>query len=462
MESATTRNNTFNFKVCRNATDYLATWELTKSRLQVESNRLQTEEVPPTLEGLLRPLDRLRGELLQCQKQATNWQAIHPDLAVREASMQVGKDVSIMQQDLLLSPWVWDRLQMIDEALLPAAADRYYLDTMQSEYKRNGAALDSADRETLKQIKLEIVGELQEFKKGINEDKRVIHVPVKKLDGIPSDYLAKRPADESGNIKISTSYEDVFPIVSFCKDPAVRKEVHDEWRSMGHPHNEHHLRRILELRSQQAKLLGYPSFAHYSLEDGILSTPEAVASFITEISDKLKPLAEQELAAFAKIEGYTWQDNGFMDLYYTKEVLSRAALKGFDTSQAEPYLLSGKVQAAAFWLFNIMFHFEFEQRIDIETWHPSVKVFDVYEGNRLTGRLYMDVGDLVFASYVEERTDRTRHAALSKGVQAERLLRQDSKLRRIWRTTARSYPRDWYSFARRGIDDLQAGGNVYS
>jgi peptidyl-dipeptidase Dcp len=139
---------------------------------------------------------------------------------------------------------------------------------------------------------------------------------------------------------------------------------------------------ILALREESAKLLGYPTYAAYRLEDSMARTPQAVRDLLERVwrpalahtladRDALQELVTEEGGNFA-LAPWDWR-------YYAEKLRQRRA--DFDDAAIKPYLALENMIAAAFDCATRLFGVTFSERKDIPVWHPDVRVWEVKDAN---------------------------------------------------------------------------------
>jgi peptidyl-dipeptidase Dcp len=135
---------------------------------------------------------------------------------------------------------------------------------------------------------------------------------------------------------------------------------------------------IMALRTEQARLLGYPDFATYRLDDSMAKTPDAVEDLLLAVWEPAKRRAEEEraaLQALARAEGMNAPVEPWDWRYYAEKV--RQARYALDEAAIKPYFALEKVAAAAFETAGRLFGLGFTERPDVPVYHPDVKVYEV-------------------------------------------------------------------------------------
>jgi peptidyl-dipeptidase Dcp len=141
------------------------------------------------------------------------------------------------------------------------------------------------------------------------------------------------------------------------------------------------IRRLSALRARQAQLLGFDSYASWSIADQMAKTPEAALTFMRGIVPAARGRAEQELADIQKViddeqGGFTAQAWDW-SLYAERVRLGKYAL---DESQIKPYFaLNTVLQDGVFWAASQLFGISFVERFDIPAYHPDVRVWEIFD-----------------------------------------------------------------------------------
>ncbi|MBA2249617.1 MAG: peptidyl-dipeptidase Dcp [Chitinophagaceae bacterium] len=148
-----------------------------------------------------------------------------------------------------------------------------------------------------------------------------------------------------------------------------------------------------KIRAEQAKLMGFPSYAAWKLQDQMAKTPEAVQQFF----DRLVPAATAKAKTeAADIQALIDKQNGGFKLqpwdwnYYSEQV--RKEKYDLDDSQIKPYFeLNNVLENGVFYAANQLYGLTFTERHDLPVWQPDVRVFEVHDkDNSIIGLFYCD------------------------------------------------------------------------
>ncbi|KAJ9114942.1 hypothetical protein QFC20_001316 [Naganishia adeliensis] len=265
-------------------------WGKAKTQARKRLSSLERYSYVPDLD-FLHLLDDLTGFIRNQSTAAGFWSQYHPEEEMKAAGEYVRSAALHLLLEVTSSSDIARLLEKVDAAGLDDKSQRY-LKFAQREARRSGAYLGESKREQYKAIcdKLEHL----KTKFVIVDEEPNIWVPPGLLDVIPSDYCETHKVDPAmGKVKISVKPSDYLTFVEYCDDDEAVKQLY-ELRENMMPENEQVLKSVLELRGQQAEMLGYPSFADYAMEVGMMTSPQAVRDFLEEANDRARADAERE------------------------------------------------------------------------------------------------------------------------------------------------------------------------
>jgi peptidyl-dipeptidase Dcp len=206
-------------------------------------------------------------------------------------------------------------------------------------------------------------------------------------DGLSDTFIAaaKAAASERGMegkaiVTLSRSFVEPFLKSSTRRD--LREKVYKAFVARGDNDNAYDnnaiIVEILSLREESAKLLGYPTFAAYRLEDSMAKTPQAVRGLLERV---WKPARAQALRDRDALQALVTEEGGNFALapwdwrFYAEKL--RQAKANFDDAAIKPYLVLDHMIEAAFDTATRLFGVTFAERHDIPVWHPDVRVWEV-------------------------------------------------------------------------------------
>src|SRR5207253_4629577 len=185
-----------------------------------------------------------------------------------------------------------------------------------------------------------------------------------------------------GSYVITLARASVEPFLGFSARRDLRQTAYQAWAARGtHPgarDNAPLIGEIVALRAEQARLLGYATFADYRLDDTMAKTPEAAADLLRQVWEPAKRKAAEEraeLAAAAREDGLNAPIAPWDWRHYAEKV--RQAKYAIDEAAVKPYFVLDNIVAAAFDAAGHLFGLRFVERHDCPTYHPDVRAYEV-------------------------------------------------------------------------------------
>lgn len=133
------------------------------------------------------------------------------------------------------------------------------------DFRRNGLELDEAKRARITAIKKEMSHLKIEFQRNLGEENTTMELSREELEGLPESFLEKLPRSQDKFI-LSLKYPEVFPVLKLCKVSETCRQLEFLFNSRCKEENTAIIERLVSLRDEQAKILGYKDHAHYVLE----------------------------------------------------------------------------------------------------------------------------------------------------------------------------------------------------
>ncbi|MGH8034792.1 MAG: M3 family metallopeptidase, partial [Lysobacterales bacterium] len=151
------------------------------------------------------------------------------------------------------------------------------------------------------------------------------------------------------------------------------------------------IREIVRLRAERAKLLGFPSHAHWAVADQMAATPETAKALLMRVWEPAVARAREEIAdmqALANEEGADFEIARWDRLYYS-EKLRRARFQ-VDQAGVRQYLQMEKLREAMFWAAGELYQLDFAPAHHVPVYHPDVCVFEVSRSGQAVGLCWFD------------------------------------------------------------------------
>jgi oligopeptidase A len=284
------------------------------------------------------------------------------------------------------------------EAKALTGSRRRFLDKTLADFRRHGAELDAAGKERLSKIDVELTELTLKFSQNVLDSANDFELLVSdesRLKGLPES--AKEAAKESALAANKSGYRftlqapSYVPALTYLEDRSIREQLYRAFNTRatkGKWDNRPIVKRILELRREKAKLLGFRHFADLVLEDRMAKNGEAARAFVKTLHEKSQAAFEKEnadLLAFAGVEKLEPWDVSF---WAEKQ---RRALYDFDDEALRPYFPLPRVLDGLFEVAHRLYGVRVEP-LEASTWDQAVRAYKIVDDQGVhVASFYVDV-----------------------------------------------------------------------
>ncbi|MBP8172385.1 MAG: oligopeptidase A [Aeromonadaceae bacterium] len=225
------------------------------------------------------------------------------------------------------------------------------------------------------------------------------------LAGLPeSARAAARQLAESAELDgwlLTLDIPSYLPVMMYADSRALREECYTAYTTRasevgpnaGKWDNSPLMEEIVALRHELAELLGFGSYASYSLDTKMAENPQQVLGFLQDLAMRSRPQAArelEELKAFAR-EQFGVSEFAAWDLSYYAEKLKQHRYS-ISNEQLRPYFPAPKVIAGLFETVHRLFGLRIQPHLGVEVWHPDVRYYDIFDADgELRGSFYLDL-----------------------------------------------------------------------
>ena len=234
-------------------------------------------------------------------------------------------------------------------------------------------------------------------------DRFSLFVSRDELTGAPDDVIqtARAAAEKDGKegYKLTLKMPCYLPVMQFANSSDLRKKLYRAYVTRASDQadaefasldNSALIQEILQLRQEEAHLLGFKNFAEVSVATKMADSPEKVIAFLRDLSKRARPFAEKDLHDLRKFaaEHLNLQDPQAWDWPYIGEKLKEAQYS-FSEQEVKQYFTAPKVLQGLFKIIETLF----EVSIQADTapvWHPSVSFYRIERNGNLLGQFYLD------------------------------------------------------------------------
>jgi peptidyl-dipeptidase Dcp len=368
---------------------------------------IAADPAPPTFENTLAALER-SGRALE--RVAAVFGVFSSTLATPEfqaVEREMAPKLAAFQDRIFQNEKLFARIAAVYAAreTSGASAEQRRLAWLHhTNFVRAGAKLDAAAKRRVAEINERLASLYTAFSQNLLAEEEGYTLFLEReadLAGLPASLRAAMAAaaesrDRKGRWAVLNTRSSVEPFLAWSDRRDLREQVWRTFTSRGDhgdaKDNKAAITEILRLRAERARLLGYPTHAHWRLEDSMAKTPEramglmeavwpaAVARVREEVAD-MQAIADREGAGI-RIEPWDYR-------YYAEKV--REAKYDLDADQVKPYLQLEKLREAMFWVAGRLFDLHFRPAKGVPVHHPDVRVWEVRDGGgKHVGLWYFD------------------------------------------------------------------------
>jgi peptidyl-dipeptidase Dcp len=365
-----------------------------------EIARIADNTAAPTFENTIAAMEDMGRTMENVQTIYGVWAGTMntPDFQIVEREM--APKLAAFSDELHQNTKLFQRIETVyqspDKAKLTAEEQRltwrHY-----TTFVRAGAKLDAAAKKKLTEYNQRLASLYTTFSQNVLADEEGYALVLDKeadLAGLPDSVRAGAAAaaesrGQKGKWAITNTRSAMEPFLTYSTRDDLREKVWRSYVNRGDNKDAHDNKKgiaeILKLRAERAKLLGYPTHAHWRLENTMAKTPERAMALMESVWTPAVACVHEEvrdMQAIADKEGLKRKIAPWDYRFYAEKV--RKAKYDLDEDQVKPYLQLEKLREGMFWVAGELFGFSFTPVTDVEVYHPDVRVWDVKD--KATGK----------------------------------------------------------------------------
>ena len=335
-------------------------------------------------------LDTMTERLEYAMSVVRHLESVATTPELRAAFNAVQPKVSAFYSSLPLNKELWNavkRYAATSEAQVLTGAMKRYLTKTVDSFKRHGADLPPAGKVRLKEIDVALTEATTKFSENVLDSTNAYELLLtdeKQLAGLPPTAVsaARAAAESKGKPgwRFTLHGPSYVALMTYLDDAHIREQVWRAYntRAAAEPHgNRQLLVKILELRQEKARLLGFRDFADLVLDDRMAHTGDTAQKFLDDLRVRTEPRFREENTALETFAGQTLHP---WDVGYWAEK-QRAALYDFDEEALRPYFSLQNVVAGMFEIFGRIFGIRVEEEAGVPVWDSEVRCYAVRDAS---------------------------------------------------------------------------------
>ncbi|MGZ7079906.1 MAG: M3 family metallopeptidase [Thermoanaerobaculia bacterium] len=379
-------------------TDYQPALEEGMKRNLAEVDTIANNSEAPTFANTIEPMERSGALLTRAAKIFFALTQANTNDALQKAEADVSPKLAAHQDAIFQNPKLFARVKTLYDSRdrLGLTSDgKYLVERYYKNFVRSGASLPDADQAKLRALNQEESKLTTSFREKVLADTNAGAIVVDKksdLAGLSDADIAaaaERAKDRKmpGKYVITLQNTTQQPALTGLENRALREKIFNASIARGNHGGPNDTKaivtRLAQLRAEKAKLLGYPTYAAFVLDDQMATTPENAFKLMTDMVPAATAKARGELADMQKVID---QEKGGFKLapwdwqHYAEKV--RQANYDLDVNQVKPYFeLNRVINDGVFFAANKLYGLTFKERKDIPVYHPDVRVWEVFDAD---------------------------------------------------------------------------------
>jgi len=381
---------------------------LVQIQFRIPFDKIQAADVVPAVDQLLidsqqrldetirsehplQALDVMTEGLDYAMSVVRHLEAVATTPEMRDAHNAVQPKVSAFYSSLPLNEDLWKAIQRYaasDEAKTLDSTMRRFLTKTVDSFKRHGAELDIPGKTRLQEIDVALAEATTKFSQNVLDSTNAFELVINEEDRLkglpPAAAAAARASAEAKGIdgwRFTLQAPSYMPVMTYLDDRGIREQMYRAYSCRATANgpggsvfdNTALIAKILELRNEKAKLLGFRDFADFVLEDRMAHTGARAKAFLDDLYTKIDHRFREEnreLEEFANQNLQPW------DIGYWAEK-QRAALYDFDEEALRPYFPLKSVVEGMFQIFGKLLGIRVHQEHGIPVWDPEVLCYAI-------------------------------------------------------------------------------------
>lgn len=371
-------------------------------RAAIAANRAEVEAIAnsseaATFANTIEALEFAGADLTKVSNVFFNLRSSLSNAEINEIATEITPELTKLGDDLVLNDALFKRVNSVyasRDKLNLNAEQAKILENAYKTFVRGGANLNDADKAKLRKLNEELSLLQLKFQNNQLNDTNTWELVIDRVEdlaGLPDPIIAAaaetaKQRGHEGKWVFTTHRPSIYPFLQFSERRELREKIFNAYASVGNRDNENDNKKVASrmaaLRAQRAQLLGFPSHAHFVLDQNMAKTPEGVYGLLDKVWPAAIAKAKEEAAMMQamidksddpfKLGPWDWR-------YYAEKI--RKETYDFDEESTRPYFSVASTFEAACTVMNRLFGLTFTENSNIPVYHQDVRAYEVREAN---------------------------------------------------------------------------------
>ncbi|HEY8157942.1 MAG TPA: oligopeptidase A [Methylobacter sp.] len=382
---------------------------LAEARASVEQHLQSTQNY--TWENLIAPLEDVDDKLSKAWSPVSHMNSVVNSDELRDAYNACLPKLSAYSTEMGQNEALFKAYRFIAEsdefAALDIAQQKIIRNALR-DFKLSGIDLDAEKKQRYKDISQELSSLASSYEENLldatNAWNKIIR-DEEDLAGLPDSALAQaKQTAESHNEHgwmITLQFPSYISVMTYADNRELRREHYEAFSTRASdqgPHagqwdNSENMEKILALRHEKARLLGFNNYAELSLATKMAEKPDDVTDFLEDLADRSWRHARKDLA---ELRDFARQHYGIKDLqawdmaYYSEKM--RQHFYQLSQEEVKTYFPITRVLPGLFAIVEKLYGLQISELTGFDSWHPDVRFFEIHDKHgQLRGQFYLDL-----------------------------------------------------------------------
>lgn len=373
---------------------------------RAEIREIASSALPPDFENTIAALENSGRALSRVLAIYHVYTSTMSSEEMQETEREMAPVLAAFDDEIVLNAQLFARVRLVHQSRECAgltAEERRLVEVVHRRFARHGAELDDTGKRELAAINRDLAALYTRFSQNelADEEGRWLMLDSEEnLAGLPEFFRQSAAAAATekglgGKWLIANTRSAMEPFLTHAQDRELRERAFRLWTSRGDNGDQHDnnatISEILSLRARKARLLGFPTFAHWVTDDQMAKRPEAAMELMSKVWAPAVRRVREDIAAmqqFADAENGGFKIAPWDYRFYAEKI--RKQRYDIDESEIKPYLQLDRIRDAAFWAARALYGLEFHQVQDVPTCMPDVLTFEVTRMGKQVGFFYLD------------------------------------------------------------------------
>ena len=373
-----------------------------------EIDAIVNNPAAPDFKNTILAMDIAGDQLSVASRIFSNLNGANTNPAMQKLAREITPKLTRHRDNISLNPGLFKRVKTVYDNRNSSGLDAQQIRVTEKFYKdfeRNGANLSPENQNRLRQLNEELSKIVLQYGENLlaetNRNFKLVVDKKEDLSGLPEEVI-EAAATEAKNDSMPGKWvftlqkPSMLPFLQYANNRELREKLYKGYYMRCDYDNKFDtkdlIKKMVLIRDEKAKMLGFKNFASYVIDENMAKTPEIVYQFLDKLwvpalakakseRDDMQAIIDKEGGKF-KLQSWDWW-------YYSEKV--RKARYNLDEAELKPYFSLENVQNGMFYVANKLYGITFEKRNDFPVYHPEVVAYEVKDKDKShLAVLYMD------------------------------------------------------------------------